>query len=339
MIADNYYYHCLTKENQSVYKKMYDSILKFERSFTIEGIHMDQSDFHEICHAITKDNPFFYYIDISGFVYKKTLLDHYEIDLCYLITKEKHAELDEKIKKNAKAIIGRADIQGKSEAQIVKSIHDVLVRNIVYDKSSVELKTNELDGLFAHTILGVLLKKSAVCDGMSATFKYLLNAVGIHCLIVYGDADSTDGTNSDIRHTWNIVKINKKNYHIDLTWDVSTSFDGNICYDYYCLTDDLIGADHYDFDTMPKCVDDDENYFVKNKIVVDSEFELEEYLRNNLKSLPCNLYFKISFDTDMDTVINMIKDIMKENTYMDDYSGMIGTSFNKKIGIIRMVII
>ena len=55
----------------------------------------------------------------------------------------------------------------------------------------------------------VLFKNKGVCSGIATTLRIVLKVLGIECKVV-----------SSVGHEWNVVKLNGKWYHLDLTWDL-----------------------------------------------------------------------------------------------------------------------
>ena len=49
-----------------------------------------------------------------------------------------------------------------------------------------------------------------VCQSYACTYMYILNSLGIDCYFVPSD---------EMRHGWNIVRINGQLYHVDCTYD------------------------------------------------------------------------------------------------------------------------
>lgn len=104
-------------------------------------------------------------------------------------------------------------IQGNSSLSDVQKallIHDRLAVFCEYDYA------NYLNGVVPHdsyTMYGALGKGVAVCQGYSEAYLYLLERVGVDSYICSSDA---------LDHAWNIVTINGKNYHVDVTWDDPT---------------------------------------------------------------------------------------------------------------------
>lgn len=101
--------------------------------------------------------------------------------------------------------------QTKQDVGIEKGrrIHNWLVKNTQYDDS--EMAQNKFN------IYGVLHDQKAVCEGYARTFKYLMECVGVPCLLVSGTGTNSQGVTQD--HAWNYVLINSQWYAVDVTWD------------------------------------------------------------------------------------------------------------------------
>ena len=130
-------------------------------------------------------------------------------------------------------------------------IHDLLCKKVVYVD----------DGPESHTIIGPLLKGRGVCEGIAEAAKLLLDACGIPTLKISGIARKKDGTNEP--HAWNVVLINGKWYHLDVTFDLTIARD-HIRYDYFNLSTKEILKDrtirpYYKF-SPTQCHDDWDYY-------------------------------------------------------------------------------
>lgn len=90
--------------------------------------------------------------------------------------------------------------------QIVQALHDYLVRNCVYDRSTV----NEVVSP-SRTAYGALANGKAVCQGYSLAYKLLLRRAGVPAVYVGSDS---------MQHAWNMVQMENNGwYHVDVTWD------------------------------------------------------------------------------------------------------------------------
>jgi len=96
-----------------------------------------------------------------------------------------------------------------SDYERIKALHDWIVDNIEYDSSMQQVhRTN---------ICGALIDRTVVCEGYAKLFKYILDDMGIDCVLVSGTAVNSKGIKE--RHMWNYVNLDGKWYAVDCTWD------------------------------------------------------------------------------------------------------------------------
>lgn len=98
----------------------------------------------------------------------------------------------------------------KDPMLLARAVHDYLIANVTYDQ---EHFANEIQGLpnpdeEPHYIESTLLDGMAVCSGYASSFRAFMELHGIHTEYVY-----------NLDHGWNIVEIDGKWYHVDVTWD------------------------------------------------------------------------------------------------------------------------
>ena len=138
---------------------------------------------------------------------------------------------------------------GKSRINRIKAVHDWMVRNISYDYNSY--RKGRVPGV-AHTSKGALIRKLCVCDGYAYGFLKVMKSMNIPCKVVHGTADG-------VSHAWNMVKIGKKWYHIDVTWDdpIIENSNANTVpkYDYFLKSTAYMKAHdhHFQEKKYPKC--------------------------------------------------------------------------------------
>ncbi len=119
----------------------------------------------------------------------------------------------------------------------IKVIHDYIIDNTDYDK----LKTQNIDDdtYKSNTAYGVLVQGFGICSGYSDAMAIFLNKLGVVNYRVSND-----------KHIWNLVYLDGKWLHLDLTWDDPVS-EKNINRSTYFLIDN---------DTL-KSLDDGTHYF------------------------------------------------------------------------------
>lgn len=100
-------------------------------------------------------------------------------------------------------------LNGKTDYEKIKAIHDYLVDTIEYDET---INKNNI-----YNIYGALIEKTCVCEGYAKAYQYLMNELGIENVIVIGVA--TNSNNETENHAWNYVKLDGNWYAVDITWD------------------------------------------------------------------------------------------------------------------------
>lgn len=287
MIYDRYYYSKLNNREKKAYKKIYAAMQNHESSVTINGFV--ETDIPKLMSAINLDNPHLFYVDFRyGFqsdLFSQTII------LKYIYNQADTLILTEKVKKVCNKILSK--VAGKTEFEKELSLHDILARNVLYDDVA---KDNLLKfHARSNTILGVLFYKTAVCEGIAKTFKFLLNALDIKCIVVKGKAtdDLSGSVSADTLHAWNMVKIDGQPYHVDLTWNISSSDKNMLCHYYFNLSDVDISIDHAISPDLPKCLSDDKNYYYKSGLIVENKSDLRGIIYKRIQNGINTVEFKL----------------------------------------------
>lgn len=106
--------------------------------------------------------------------------------------------------------------------------HNYLAATVNYWFSD---EKNPLEGSYAQSAYGALIKGKCVCQGYAEAYKRILDSAGIPCDIVSGKVIKGGGW-----HAWNIVHLDNKKIHchVDVTWD---SNEGNNSAKYFLKGD------------------------------------------------------------------------------------------------------
>lgn len=139
------------------------------------------------------------------------------IDVTYETTLEQEMVVDAMIS----GIIKELKLEGATDYDKVKLIHDYIINNTSYDTKFVKSSAYDL-----------LVEKEAVCEGYALVAYRLFLAAGLESRIISGEGNGEP-------HAWNIVKVDGKWYNIDLTWDDPITNTGRqvIRYDYFLKSD------------------------------------------------------------------------------------------------------
>jgi len=151
-------------------------------------------------------------------------------DLNYKTVKEKIGLLESEIRK------------AKSDYDKHKILHDYIIKNMEYDNDFVENISEDIKDSFYMSFV----KGKGVCFVYAEVYQYLCEYFGLESWIVEGDCNGVlyeGDVPSWMSHTWNIVRIDGKFYHVDVTWDDPVGSD-SLIHDYFLVSDSAISADH-----------------------------------------------------------------------------------------------
>lgn len=180
---------------------------------------------------LAKDKTKFSYINqlVHPFNTFETIETNYSTNgrIDIKINKKYSNEDIEKIKNKMNEITLKLNINSYNDVNDkIKVFHDYIAETNKYDKD----KEDGGNSIYhSDTAIGTLFEGESICSGYTDTLAIFLNMLSL---------DNTRISTND--HIWNVVNINNKWYHIDLTWDdpiVSTGKDV-IIYDYFLITTD-----------------------------------------------------------------------------------------------------
>lgn len=152
------------------------------------------------------------------------------------IQKKYSEEKINKINELVNNVIIELDLNNIDDLTKIERIHNYILNHTVYDKN-----TNNFD---INSAYGSLIEGHAVCSGYADAFSIFMNIYKIPNIRV-----------SSENHLWNLVYINGKWLHIDLTWDDSENnkYDNN----YFLITKEKL----FSLDTKEHNFD--ESFFIE----------------------------------------------------------------------------
>ena len=261
--ADYYGAQQLAEEPRllEAYKRLASAADRLDtRPVSLAGLGLSEPQLKQIVNYYMADYPQHFWVDTS-YRYAEAGGVITAIELSYTMSAQEAQQASRQVQAAAARIL--QGLEGLSEYEIEKRIHDALVSAVNYD--TTQLKE------YIHTLYGALINGEAVCDGYARAFQYLLYQVGIPCLLVTGESQGED-------HAWNIVEIGGQYYQVDVTWDDPDNGEPGVMYAYFNLTDELMAEDHTadsENPPLPACTATDANYFMRNGGVV-YEFDAAE---------------------------------------------------------------
>lgn len=222
---------------------------------------MDETDIDTVFQCLLIDHPELFYVD--GYSYTKYTRDGRLLSLefsgNYTCGSEEALSRRQQIEEEADHILSGIEASAP-EYEKVKYVYETVILNTDYDLQAPDNQN----------IYSVFINHSSVCQGYAKACQYLLNRLGMECVLVQGTVDTGEG------HAWNLVKVDGSYYYLDSTWgDASYQQDETsqgivshrpeINYDYLCVTTADLLRTHTPggFISLPECVDNSANYYVR----------------------------------------------------------------------------
>ena len=201
----------LTVAEQDLYKKMYEAFSTQKSRVECKGY--SQQSIVKVYAAVYHDHPELFYLSYApqlattfSFMGKiltlisESIYSHREI-----------SQFNTKIEEIKRYILSKA-ASCKNQKDKELCIIDFLIENTLY----------EIDHKYHQNAASVLVNKKGQCSGISKAVKLLCDHLGIECIVVEGTGfDESMGLSG--AHAWNIVKIDGKYYHLDVTFMIGAN--------------------------------------------------------------------------------------------------------------------
>ena len=289
-----YYYAKLSSKQKEAYIAIYRGMLEFKEEINIPAIPVDDASL--VFNYILLDNPLLFYVTSFTYIYDSNNYTD-TIKPSYLCTKNNMLQNIEVI---SRYLMKYDSIKSLNDIDKEFYVHDFCLANFSYDYSF---------GKHSHSIVGPIMNKTGVCEGISKYIKLVFDYIGIRSLIVTSRINKPIGGMVD-EHAWNIVEINRNFYHLDVTFDMSITETQNR-YDYFNLTDNHIAKDHEVPSTVPSCNSITNNYFVMKSSLLSNFTSVSEYMTRELRSGNKQMIFKLGFKYNENTIEQQILEVAK----------------------------
>lgn len=262
-----YYYRQLNTEERSVYDGLYAAFTALAPSARVRRLMPERLT--DVFTVLRLDNPLLFYVPaFSWRAYPEA--EHVEVLPQYLFDKGRIRDQQRSLEARIQRLT--RPLAGAGEAEKEKAIHDFILANVRYDK---------LKKPYSHEIIGPLGQGVGVCEGIAKTVKVLCDAVGLPCIVALCHAAPEAGI--CYRHTWNLVQLGGRWYHLDATFDNSLQR-GTPRYDYFNLDDKRVFRDHQALVyPLPPCADGEGSYYRREKLSLTRAEDVENRARQALR--------------------------------------------------------
>jgi hypothetical protein len=236
-------------------------------------------DLMKIIQTVLGDNPSISYFNKTKIEVEESALGK-RIILAGVHPKPQAQKMHTDLEAKANKIISSVKAISSDDYSLLTNLYCSFQKNVRYDKEEIKANAKGIcNSPASHNAYGALVNRLAVCDGFSSAFAFLTQKLGFDCMLVVGRSaySSTGFTN----HAWNIIKVQGKFYHMDITWDTRKYNEfGEYSYVYFAMTDEEITNDHsWDNNTTPVCSHNYLSYYIRNGLYANTTDQLNEIIK------------------------------------------------------------
>ena len=319
-----WYYDQLSEISKKSYVILLKSLFMLEDSIALPYQNIDEMS--KIFYSVLKDNTLIFF----DRTFEQSYVEGETI--CYITPEYTFSKST--IVKNMQIVknyLQRFDsLKNESDYNKVRCVHDYCIINFKYDYAK---------GPNAYSILGLILNNVAVCEGISEFFKLVLDYLGVRSIYVVGSSKNPNNSaiiNTSENHAWNIVYVDKKPFHFDVTWDICMT-DNIRRYDYFMLSDDDIKKDHIIDRNTIACDTKGKDFYTNNSLVAYSFTDLEKIVETKLRKGERIVVLKLSnMIITNDIVDKVIKRSLDIYSKIEQKKVFIKSSYNKDQGVFQM---
>ena len=140
----------------------------------------------------------------------------HRLTITYIYNKQEADAFERKLR----SVVRKMHLDGKSDAQKAEAIYRYIINHVEYDYEALSAEERQI----SHTAYGALMNGKAVCQGYSLLYLRMAYEAGLEAKYISGTSDYGTGGGG---HAWNIVKIGKRYYNVDVCWDDNGFYDAD----------------------------------------------------------------------------------------------------------------
>lgn len=263
-----------------------------ENSYVQSGYFINPKTIKIVYSKIKKDSDYYYKIGENEYL-KASLNIKYEKIPSSII----HFVEENTFNETVDSVVKGANTK-KTTLEKVLYVHNFLLDHVTYDNVNIH----------SHDEIGAIVYGRAACQGYSEALDFLLKKLKIESKVV---------VSYQMNHAWNMIKIDNQWYHIDVTWDdTSTEYS----YTYFLISDKTIkeNSHHGWGKEYPIANSERFSYFqqLSNSNLIDTDYEYfyySDWLGNEIK--------KMSLDGEINSIFTSYKEGYKMQSihYLNNY--------------------
>ena len=251
--VDTYCYDQLSDFEQLAYDAIKDCLTHLIPSWNCGSIPQETIQKAYDCYLM--DHPEVFWTDGYTYVtsYVNNSISGRRVEFTYNMDRTAIAEANNDIYQSLLSIVLET---GSTEPsyETVKAVYDYMICNCTYDELNLD-----------QSMYSVMVDKSGVCASFAKAFEFIMQCLEIPCTVVYGRLTQSSGMlSSTLGHEWNLVQLEGKWYHVDITSGLAVSAESGVTdYRFLCTTTEEICRTHIIENPVPipDCSSNDLEFF------------------------------------------------------------------------------
>jgi len=305
-----YYYETqLNDKQKEMYQKVLAGLLSLQEEFDVPFGSVDE--YLKIFTYIRKDHPILFYT--NRFTLRTFSNPQRAVFIPQYINNKNYIE---RRINDVHNYLKRFDhIKDKSDLEKLTYVYTYFTRTYTYDHSFRD---------YSYHILGPIVNKTAVCDGIARTMKLILDYLNVKCIYVTGRMINPPPNMPNDNHAWNIVNIDGNFFHIDATWDLPERGKTTDYFRNFMLTDSQIRRTRIIESRAPRCNTYGRDYFSMNNMIVRNLNEFRNFATNRLEQGNKRIIVKFENMTFSQRLYDQILEIARQQ-YLEIFNSVAST--------------
>ncbi len=284
-ITTIYYKKLLNNTDQKIYDDLMYKIMHYNPKIQI---NKPDCNLRDLITYIQNDIPLIFYMDYYASIPYFVSFTGMNLKIKYLFPKDEVKQLLDDCYKWGNYLINKMPANMSVQQQALW-LHDVIIENVQY---------GNIDSFRAHSVIGVIKDKIAVCEGIARTYKFLCDMAGIPCIYL-------SGTLNGEPHGWNMIWAAGGTSFVDVTNDLKNGNSESTRRNFMRSSNEMHGYT-WDGNIIPECN-------IRNKsdisVTVHDKKEIISHIRNIPKNGSISLFLDFGYklsQNDMKKIINEI---------------------------------
>ena len=218
-------------------------------------------------------------------------------------------EQDKETLQMAKEVLESIMKDGMTPFEKEDAVYQWMCKNIKYDDGSMSAIPTA--GEYCDRPYGVLKNKRAVCVGYATTFRLFMEMLDIPCKVVH---------DTELSHSWDLIKLDDDWYHVDLTFDNNDGSGGS--YRNFNMSDTIAQRNGHEWEQSDYPAANGYTYLMANqkKEKIKDEMAVIDKVKEmtDKKKTYAFLEFENEINEDfLSTMISMIQERLGENSSVE----------------------